>query len=63
MEYMFWRPAKKIPTGEPKRIILLYENECICIGWYIHNSRYVNEHGDIPNVTHWMPLPDPPGKQ
>ena len=28
--------------------------------WFVHESYGFNEDGEIYNVTHWMPLPEPP---
>lgn len=42
--------------------ILAWDNsvECICFGWYSKDHGFTETTRFIKEVTHWMPLPEPP---
>lgn len=63
-----WRPIETARNDTP---VLVFNGSDIAVGirhkyptgvgaWFIANSFGFNEDGEIPDVTHWMPLPEPP---
>lgn len=70
-----WQPIETAPTnksrsGEAERPVLVWDGQWITVAhgtwyadrlvWMVHNSYGFNEDGQIYDITHWMPLPDPP---
>jgi hypothetical protein len=62
-----WQPEATAPL---EINVLIYNGIDIAVGikriyphsrsWFIAESFGFNEDGEIYNVTHWQPLPDPP---
>jgi hypothetical protein len=56
-------------TAKPGEPVLVWDGSEITVAhrsrgnnptWFVHDSYGFNEDGEIPYVTHWMPLPEPP---
>ncbi len=63
---MNWQPIKTAPRS-PSVPVLVWDGEYMTVAipfgnknWLVYNSYGFNEDGEIYDVTHWMPLPEPP---
>ena len=58
-----WIPIKdRLPKNEKEDVLIALRWGMVDIGWYEEgkwSSEFVNEYED-GEVTHWMPLPQPP---
>lgn len=61
-----WQPISTAPRDSAIEI-LVWDGKSICVArpfgknsWMIADSYGFNEDGEIPHVTHWLPLPEPP---
>ncbi len=61
-----WQPISTA-TREKDKAVLVWDGAYIAVAhpfdknsWMVDNSYGINEDGEIYNVTHWMPLPEPP---
>jgi hypothetical protein len=60
---MNWQP---IDTAPKDKRVLIYDGECVYIASYEYDSEMEinawieSDNFWISNVTHWMPLPEPP---
>ena len=58
-----WIPIKdRLPKNEKEGVLIALRWGMVDIGWYEEgqwSSEFVNEYED-GEVTHWMPLPQPP---
>jgi hypothetical protein len=72
---MNWQPIETCPkppkTGEYSIPFLVWDGDNIVVAtcfsytnthklFCVADSYGFNEDGEIPNPTHWMPLPEPP---
>jgi hypothetical protein len=59
--YQVWVPVKeRLP--ESNRVLLLYESHCceVDAGYFTGTSWRWDDNSVAEDVTHWMPLPEPP---
>ena len=57
----------EIINGHDVQFLLAWDDGVIESGWYLSNGYFQHANGDMnyheePDVTHWMPLPEPPSK-
>lgn len=65
---MDWQPIETAPLDVPilgfcpsgPAVIEGHDYQGGTISWWVENSHGFNEDGQVLDVTHWMPLPDPP---
>ncbi len=54
-----WRSAKT-PPDSSRFVLLLRDNGMCEIGWFAASHWFAARAGQMPGVTHWLPLPKPP---
>ena len=65
-----WQPVETAPEGKAVLVFIPGHEPIMAVGrmeqwvtrkvWVIDESFGFNEDGEITDITHWMPLPEPP---
>ena len=58
-----WVSVEERLPEEKQRVIVRCERVGTSVGWILWGNWMADIGPDAGKVTHWMPLPDPPGKE
>jgi len=55
-----WVSVKDRLPEDGRSVLLAFPSGFMCVGRKMRHGEWHNGQGEVRDVTHWMPLPEPP---